>query len=86
LGFGVIIGPAAPAVAASKKVNPSDPIDIPIKHVISIFQENRSFDYYFGTYPGPFGIPMGKGVPTVCVPDPGTGKCVKPYLDHDDVN
>ncbi len=60
--------------------------DFPIQHVIIIFQENRSFDSYFGTYPGADGIPMRDGVPTVCVPDPKTGQCVKPYLDHDDVN
>ena len=41
-----------------------------IKHVIVIMQENRSFDTYFGTYPGADGIPMQNGVPTVCVPDP----------------
>ena len=29
-----------------------------IKHVIIIMQENRSFDSYFGTYPGADGIPM----------------------------
>ena len=28
-----------------------------IKHVIVIMQENRSFDTYFGTYPGADGIP-----------------------------
>ncbi len=60
--------------------------DFPIQHVIIIFQENRSFDSYFGTYPGADGIPMRDGVPTVCVPDPETGECVKPYLDHDDVS
>ena len=38
-----------------------------IKHVIVIMQENRSFDTYFGTYPGADGIPMQNGVPTVCV-------------------
>ena len=27
-----------------------------IKHVIVIMQENRSFDNYFGTYPGADGI------------------------------
>jgi phospholipase C len=57
-----------------------------IQHVIIIFQENRSFDSYFGTYPGADGIPMRNGVPTVCVPDPRTGQCVKPYVDHQDVN
>jgi len=44
-----------------------------IKHVVMIVQENRSFDHYFGTYPGADGIPAG-----VCVPDP-RGGCVRPY-------
>jgi phospholipase C len=57
-----------------------------IKHVIIIMQENRSFDSYFGTYPGADGIPMQNGVPSVCVPDPQSGNCVKPYLDHRDLN
>ena len=48
--------------------------------------ENRSFDTYFGTYPGADGIPMQNGVPTVCAPDPATGACVKPFVDHADVN
>ena len=42
-----------------------------IKHVIVVMQENRSFDSYFGTFPGADGIPMKNGNPTVCVPDPG---------------
>jgi phospholipase C len=57
-----------------------------IKHIIVIQQENRSFDSYFGTFPGADGIPMKNGQPTVCVPDPATGKCVAPYPDHADVN
>jgi phospholipase C len=57
-----------------------------IKHVIVIMQENRSFDSYFGTYPGAAGIPMAQGKPTVCVPDPALGGCVGPYPDHADVN
>jgi phospholipase C len=56
-----------------------------IKHVIIIEQENRSFDSYFGTYPGADGIPMHNGVPTVCVPNP-TGGCTAPYHDTADVN
>jgi phospholipase C len=28
-----------------------------VKHVIVIMQENRSFDHYFGTFPGADGIP-----------------------------
>jgi phospholipase C len=51
-----------------------------IEHVIVIMQENRSFDHYFGTFPGAEGIPMdANGVPTVCVNDPKTNSCVKPY-------
>jgi len=57
-----------------------------IKHVIIIMQENRSFDSYFGTFPGANGIPMLNGSPTVCVNDPRTGQCIKPYHDTHDVN
>src|SRR6266704_2029475 len=44
-------------------------------------QENRSFDSYFGTYPGADGIPKH-----VCVPDPAHGGCQRPYHDHRAVN
>jgi phospholipase C len=57
-----------------------------IQHVVVIMQENRSFDSYFGTYPGADGIPMQNGVPTVCVNDPRTGQCVKPYHDPNNLN
>ena len=56
-----------------------------IQHVIIVMQENRSFDNYFGTYPGADGIPMKHGVPTVCVPSP-SGGCVRPFHDTGDVN
>ncbi len=51
-----------------------------IQHVIVIMQENRSFDSYFGTYPGADGIPMRGGKPAVCVPN-GIGGCVRPFHD-----
>src|SRR5512142_3230923 len=57
-----------------------------IKHIVIIMQENRSFDEYFGTYPGADGIPMQNGVPAVCVPDPKTGQCVKPFHNTKLVN
>jgi phospholipase C len=56
-----------------------------IRHVIIIMQENRSFDTYFGTYPGADGIRTHDGVPTVCVPNP-SGGCTRPYHDTADVN
>jgi phospholipase C len=57
-----------------------------IKHVIIVMQENRSFDTYFGTYPGATGIPMQNGVPAVCVPAGRGGGCVRPYHDTADIN
>ena len=86
LVMGVLMASAARAEAAGKGQAAPALKDIPIQHVIIIFQENRSFDSYFGTYPGADGIPMRNGVPAVCNLDPKTGECVKPYLDHNDVN
>jgi hypothetical protein len=57
-----------------------------IKHVVIIMQENRSFDSYFGTYPGADGIPMRNGKPIACIPDPLRHTCVRPYHDHHDIN
>lgn len=84
--------------AQSSKANAPSPAPAPaasdqptllrdkIKHVIVIMQENRSFDTYFGTYPGADGIPMQNGVPTICSPDPQTKQCIKPYHNPEDVN
>jgi phospholipase C len=52
-----------------------------IRHVVIIMQENRSFDSYFGTYPGADGFPPG-----VCVHDPRGGGCQKPFHDTADRN
>jgi phospholipase C len=52
-----------------------------IRHVVMIMQENRSFDSYFGTYPGADGFPMRNGRPAVCVPDPLLHRCVSPFHD-----
>ncbi len=58
------------------------PTATPIKHVIIIMQENRSFDEYFGTFPGVSGIPAG-----VCVPGAKkSNPCVPPYHNSSDVN
>jgi len=56
-----------------------------IRHIVIIMQENRSFDTYFGTFPGADGIAMSDGVPTVCVPAPA-GACVRPFHDSEDRN
>jgi phospholipase C len=58
-----------------------------IKHIVVLMQENRSFDEYFGMYPGADGIPVdGNGNPNVCVPDPAKGTCVAPFHDPADLN
>jgi phospholipase C len=75
------------ACSGSSNANQSGNSDIhKIKHVIVIMQENRSFDTYFGTFPGADGIPMQNGVATVCVNDPRTNQCVKPFHDPQDLN
>src|SRR5215218_6083340 len=50
-----------------------------LKHLVFIVQENRSFDHYFGTFPGAEGFPRRNGRIHVCVPDPVGGHCVRPY-------
>lgn len=77
-------GCVAAETAASRSSAPPDDIH-KIRHVIIIMQENRSFDSYFGTFPGADGIPMKDGVSTVCVPQPN-GPCVRPYYDPNDRN
>jgi phospholipase C len=57
-----------------------------IKHVVVVMQENRSFDSYFGTFPGADGLPAKGGQFTVCVPDPGAGGCIAPHHNPNDVN
>ena len=68
------------ACGSSTTIN--QPADIhKIKHIVVIMQENRSFDTYFGTYPGADGIPAG-----TCVPNPLTNQCVKPFHNPNDMN
>ena len=73
-------GAAQAAPAASPAIDPGIHA---IKHVVLIMQENRSFDSYFGTYPGADGYPMKDGRPAVCIPDPVSGHCVRPFHDKD---
>jgi phospholipase C len=71
LALSLLLLPARARTAAAASGGIHD-----IKHVVMIMRENRSFDSYFGTYPGANGIP-----PDVCVPDPLHGGCVRPYHD-----
>jgi phospholipase C len=75
------IAAAAPTALAASGIHK-------IKHVVVIMQENRSFDSYFGTYPGADGIPglAGNRGRVPCVPDPLRHGCVRPFHNSRDVN
>ena len=66
--------PAAPSPNAHERPEGIFKLD----HLIFIVQQNRSFDHYFGTYPGADALEMVRGVPANCVPDPvlGQDSCV----------
>jgi phospholipase C len=82
LGLGALVGEFGEHPEASTGEPSSSAVSgiHKIKHVVVIMQENRSFDSYFGTFPGADGI-----APGVCAPDP-RGGCVRPYHDHSDRN
>src|SRR5690349_25089913 len=83
----ILVGPLLLlAVSRAASATTSDDGIRKIRHVVVIMQENRSFDSYFGTFPGADGIPMAGGAPTVCLPDPRSGACVRPYHDAADQN
>jgi phospholipase C len=82
----LLAGCGAGARGAKRSMPAADAGIQKIRHVVVIMQENRSFDSYFGTYPGADGIPMKNGVPAVCVPDPASGACVRPFYDRLRVN
>lgn len=64
-----------PAVAVAQRGG-GEPTTTPIKHLVVIFDENISFDHYFGTYPNALNPP---GEPRF-VPAPGTPS-VNGYTD-----
>jgi phospholipase C len=70
-------------IALASSANAAVP-QVPIQHVIVIMQENRSFDHYFGTFPGADGIPTGTCIPLD--PTQAAGPCVAPFHSLLDVN
>jgi phospholipase C len=49
----------------------------PIKHFVTVLQENHTYDNYFGTYPRGDGFPRGTCVPVN--PARPKGACVRPF-------
>lgn len=73
VGVGCAMAGGPQAGAQSAEPEPRTPI----RHFITLMQENHSFDNYFGTYPGADGIPDD-----VCMPrdlDDESAGCVEPY-------
>lgn len=85
IGGAAVAAPPVPAGAskhrASARIDPTAGI-MNIDHLIFVVQENRSFDHYFGTFPGANGLPRDpRGRFTSCLPDPKANHCRKPYHD-----
>jgi phospholipase C len=81
--FALLTTAAAAGCGSAPATGPPIPPAIHrIRHVIVVMQENRSFDNYFGTYPGADGIPgrvlRGRAD---CNVDPRTRRCLLPYHD-----
>jgi phospholipase C len=81
-GPSVPSGATAPTGGTGHEVPPKLKGFDNIEHLVFVVQENRSFDHYFGTFPGAEGIPMRDGRPAVCIPDEILGRCVRPYHDR----
>lgn len=70
-----------PAADRSRPFEPAAGI-MNLDHLVFIVLENRSFDHYFGTFPGADGsVSGGDDHPRPCQPDPTTGDCYRPYHD-----
>lgn len=78
----VALNAMAPPAGAAARNAEGDGLE-KIEHIVILMQENRSFDQYFGTYPGAEGFPTdANGNITVCAPNPyKPGTCVTPTHD-----
>jgi phospholipase C len=95
-GLLAVQGPSAGAARAAHVKAAARPLSVsapssttPIKHVVVIFQENVSFDHYFGTYPNAANtdgqrFKASKGTPAVDGLPPATDESLPPSLRHSD--
>lgn len=65
------------ALAGSSGALAATETKTPIKHFVSLMQQNHSYDNYFGTYPHANGIPEGECMPIN--PARPRAKCIKPF-------
>jgi phospholipase C len=77
----------SPLPDADRPIDPEAGI-FNLDHLIFIVMENRSFDHYFGTFPGADGFPRdAQGNIDVCLPDPNDASiCHRPYHDTNTID
>ena len=73
LAVGLAAGVACHPARAAAQPEPRTPI----RHIVTLMQENHSFDNYFGTFPGADGLPPGTCMPVN--PQKGPKPCIKPF-------
>ncbi|MEO8292999.1 MAG: alkaline phosphatase family protein [Actinomycetota bacterium] len=82
-------GSAGPSGGPSASAGTVVPGKNPIKHVIFLVKENRTFDTYFGQYPGAEGTTVGKTLKCTeaggCVPGPDYPLKPAPYIQPHDI-
>ncbi|MBO0682495.1 MAG: twin-arginine translocation signal domain-containing protein, partial [Candidatus Dormibacteraeota bacterium] len=67
------MGATAAFPAAFPTILPPRSGETPLRNLVILMRENRSFDHYFGRFPGVDGLPSGsqvKQATTYCLPDP----------------
>lgn len=89
--FIAVVVAALMVALANRSLGDADPDPLvgihKIQHVIIVMQENRSFDSYFGTYPGADGLPASvSGRFLSCVPSGKARHCIRPFHDRRDTN
>jgi phospholipase C len=67
-GLAVVVAVAATGITATASASRVPTSKTPIQHVVVIFQENVSFDHYFGTYPYATGTDGNPFTPKVNTP------------------
>src|SRR5258708_5546446 len=78
-GLAVLIAVALVAVPA-QAASPETATSTPIRHFIFLMQGDRTFDNYFGTYPGADGFPDNT-CQALVLNRPQSG-CVQPFALH----
>jgi phospholipase C len=83
IALAVAIAPARAGLFTSVPMARQHPSSNQLQHLIFIVQENRSFDHFFGTFPGADGLPSTPP----CLPSQWyPSQCFTPYPDHNASN